>query len=251
MTDLRAQLSAVRKELSDLLFEQQQMLLVVGPNLEARFRALVGKYQTELQGLQLDNRRLKRALELCRASLQTQTHLDAPALKQQLDQELWEWRRRLSDEKDRQEAAEQRLKRLRSAETSAVLRSLYRQLVKRLHPDLHPGQGEAEQRLWFDTQQAYQWGDWARLETLLATADDYEVEQTEAELERLMRRRGELSQALQQMRGQFPFSLGDQLEDERWVQSQSASLKLEIVMERQRGQKLQAMLEEFGADLLG
>lgn len=241
---LRAQLRQVRKELAEMLFEQQQMLLVVGPNLEARYQTLVGRYETELQEVRLGTRRLKRMLELQRSAHQRGESQSPQQLAEQLDRELWEWRRRLTEQRDRQEAAEQRLRRLRSADSSAVLRSLYRQLVKRLHPDLNPDQSENEKQMWFETQQAYQWGDWARLETLLAVCDE-EFPETEEELERLRARRHELSEALLELRERFPHSIATRLDDPEWVQAQTAPLKLEIVLERQKLARLQAMVEEF------
>lgn len=234
----------VRRELSELLFEQQQLLLVQGPNLEARFQALLGKYQSELEQTRLDLRRARRSLELRRASLVRGQALDLVALERQLDQELWEYRRRIQDQKDKQEASELRLRKLRSAEASAAMRSLYRQLVKRLHPDLHPHQNPQQQQLWFDVQKSYQWGDWERLETLLAVTED-EFEESPEELERLRTRLKGLSLDLQQLRQSFPFSLAQQLEDKAWVEQQVAHLKLEIVLERQRLAKVDSVLQEF------
>lgn len=237
-------LRQVRKELAELLFDQQQLLLVLGPNLEARYQAQLGKFQSELEQVRLDLRRARRSLELRRASHVRGDRIDEVQLERQLDQELWEYRRQLTDQKDKQEAAEQRLRKLRSPETSAAMRSLYRQLVKRLHPDLHPHQSSQQQQLWFEVQMAYQWADWARLETLLAVTDE-EYEDTPEELLRLRTRLSELSQALLQLRDTFPFSLQNQLDDPLWVEQQAAQLKLEIVLERQRLSKVQAVLQEF------
>ena len=241
---LRDLIRQVRRELSDLLFEQQQLLLVQGPNLEARYQSMVGKYQSELEQVQLDLRRARRSLELRRASLVRGEAVGLDALERQLDQELWQYRRRLQDQKDKQEASEQRLRKLRSAETSAAMRSLYRQLVKRLHPDLNPHQNPQQQQLWFDVQKSYQWGDWERLETLLAVTED-DFEETPEELSRLQARLKQLSLDLQQLRQTFPFSLARQLEDKAWVDQQVAQLKLEIVLERQRLAKVDSVLQEF------
>ena len=124
----------LRRELAELLFEQQQLLLVQGPNLEARYQAALGKYQNELEQLRLDLRRARRSLELRRSCLVRGQDLDVAALEHQLDQELWQYRRHLQDQKDKQEASEQRLRKLRSPEASAAMRSLYRQLeIGRAH----------------------------------------------------------------------------------------------------------------------
>ena len=90
----------------------------------------------------------------------------------------------------------------------------------------------------------YQWGDWERLETLLAVSED-EFEETPEELQRLQTRLKQLSLDLQQLRQTFPFSLAQQLEDKAWLEQQVAQLKLEIVLERQRLAKVDSVLQEF------
>lgn len=243
-SELRSQLLQVRKEISELLFEQQQLLWVTGPNLEARYLAAIGRYDKELQQVQLDIRRARRHLEIRRAALQKNLQLVHEDVEKQLDLEFLQWRRQLDEEDERQAANQQRLRRLRSPESSSIQRSLYRQLVKRLHPDLHPQQTPHQQQLWFEVQQAYQWADWEKLETLLAVSDD-EFEESLQELERLRQRLSQLSQDLQELRQRFPFNLGGQLEDECWVEQQAGQRKLQILLERQRLNKLEAMLQEF------
>lgn len=238
-------LRQLRRELGELLFEHQQMLLVQGPNLEARFQARIGKFQNELEQLRLDHRRARRHLEM-RRSLHTRGEpIDPAALERQLDLELWEYRRRLTDLKDRQEAAELRLRRLRSPETSAAMRSLYRLLVRALHPDLHPHQSPFQQQLWFEVQQAYQVSDAARLETILAVVEEEKDDDSPEEEARLRTRLRQLSENIRDLRQAFPFSVAGQLDDPQWVESQVNQLKLEIVLERQRLSKVQAVLQEF------
>lgn len=242
--DLRARLKAVRKELSELLFEQQHLLLVVGPNLEARYQQVIGRYEAELAQLELELRRTRRALELSRARVALGGSVDPLEIESQLDLELADYRRQAEEQRDRLEAAERRLQRLRSPETSAAVRSLYRQLVRRLHPDLFPEQSEQQRQLWFEVQQAYQWGDWQKLEMLLAVCDE-EFSETPEELLRLEQRRSRLSQDLLELRQSFPFVHQQALGDENWIQQRSAALKLQIVLARQRLEKLRILLSEY------
>lgn len=53
----------------------------------------------------------------------------------------------------------------------ADAKQLYRQLAKRLHPDMNGGLSPEETEMWFEVQQAYEDRDLSRLEALLAIAD--------------------------------------------------------------------------------
>ncbi len=53
----------------------------------------------------------------------------------------------------------------------ARLKALYRRLVRRLHPDLRADGNAAVSALWHEVQEAYQAGDVARMEILLALSD--------------------------------------------------------------------------------
>jgi hypothetical protein len=56
-------------------------------------------------------------------------------------------------------------------EPQSRLKELYRQLVRRLHPDTMTGNNAAVSAIWHDVQDAYRTGNVDRLETLLAMTD--------------------------------------------------------------------------------
>ena len=51
---------------------------------------------------------------------------------------------------------------------SQRLKTAYRTVVRRLHPDMNPDRSEYDQQLWHDAQDAYEKGDLERLEAILA-----------------------------------------------------------------------------------
>lgn len=51
------------------------------------------------------------------------------------------------------------------------LKTAYRAVVRRLHPDLNPGLGDYDRQLWHEAQSAYERGDTERLETILAVGE--------------------------------------------------------------------------------
>ena len=244
MLALKSQLRQVRQELGDLLYQQQHLLLVLGPNLEARYHSLIGKLELELVQAQLESRRLKRQIELCRSQLARFAAIDHAEVQQTLDRELASWRRQIREHRQRLEDSEKRLQSLASPETSAIVRSLYRQLVKRFHPDLNPQQSQDRAQLWYAVQKSYQQRNWRQMETLLAATDE-EWDESPSELARLSSRCEELKHDLDELQKQFPYHLERQLEDPDWVQKRDGELKLIILLERQRALKLAAVLQEL------
>jgi hypothetical protein len=244
VNEFASALNQARKELAELVFEQQNLLLVVGPNLEARFLARLGGLELELLQQQIENRRLIRQIELCRAALNQQQSLPREAIVAQLEEELADWRRQLRERQDKIQGSQSRLKKLLTPESSAAVRTLYRQLVKRLHPDLHPHPSERQKELWYAAQQAYQLSDWARMETLLAVTDE-EWDETPEELARMRSRCADLRDDIGRLRQQYPHNVAERLQDEEWIRGQEGQLKLRILLERQRTAKLQAVLQEF------
>lgn len=61
----------------------------------------------------------------------------------------------------------------------ADIKQIYRQLAKRLHPDINGGLSAEETEMWFEVQQAYDDRDLARLEALLALAERHAAEREE------------------------------------------------------------------------
>ncbi len=51
-------------------------------------------------------------------------------------------------------------------DTDRHYKTLYRQLLRKLHPDFHPNQSAEEKSLWHELQDAYEWRDIGRLEKI-------------------------------------------------------------------------------------
>ena len=51
------------------------------------------------------------------------------------------------------------------------LKTVYRAVVRRLHPDMNPGLSDYDRQLWYEAQSAYEKGDIERLETILAVGE--------------------------------------------------------------------------------
>jgi hypothetical protein len=82
------------------------------------------------------------------------------------------------------EAPTQRKSAKKASDESAI-KQIYRQLARRLHPDINGNLSAHERELWFEVQQAYDDRDLARLEALLAMAEREAEEGDEARVEKI------------------------------------------------------------------
>ncbi len=121
------------------------------------------------------------------------------------------------------------------------LRALHRELVKRLHPDLHADQTDDERRLFGMVQEAYKQGSLVMLRSIevatsyLATDDtqaDGTTEELSAELELLGAQLRVLQERLEALKSMPPYTFAERLADAEWVHRRTQELKQEI--ERQQ-----------------
>lgn len=168
------ELVATRHRIIDTLFEIDEIHLQVNPQILAEYAGAVGYLETDLYRWQLKARRLRRKATLLRAAVNRGETLSDEVLDEGLDVEFEAWEEELSRRMAEQMARLEYLtgsRELSPAETAEVKR-LHRLLVKRLHPDIHPGQTDEERRFFAIAQAAYEAGDLQCLQAV-ATATEY------------------------------------------------------------------------------
>ena len=259
---LRRNIQEVRAQIADVLMEIDKLTLQVKRQIEVDYAVKVGCYENELLQAQIAARRAKRRLELAQARCNRVEALDEDALEQGLDQEFEEWEAQLAQQVDDYLAKLEWRTRARELMPHEVreLRELHRELVKRLHPDLHPQQSEDEERLFQIMQGAYKNGDLETLRSLqaatayLAQPDEDGGETADAlyaEYELLCAQLRVTQERLEAIKGMPPFTLLDQLNDPEWVCERVEELKAAIAQQKEAkrayDQRYQQLLARVGA----
>ena len=168
------ELVATRRRIIEVLFEIDEIRLQVNPQILAEYAGAVGYLENDLYSWQLKARRLRREATLLRAAVNRGETLSNEELNAALDVEFQAWEEELSRRMADQLARLEYLtgsRELSPSETAEAKR-LHRLLVKRLHPDIHPGQSDEERRFFAIAQAAYKAGDLQSLEAV-ATATEY------------------------------------------------------------------------------
>ena len=139
----------IRQQITDLLMEIEHVSLQVNPQIEVDYAIKIGCYENELLQAQIAARRAKHKFGLAQARKNRGEEINEELIEQELDEEFAVWEAQLTAQ------VQDYLSKLETrAGTRALLpheqkelRALHRELVKRLHPDLHAHQSEEERRL--------------------------------------------------------------------------------------------------------
>ncbi|MCA1963921.1 MAG: DnaJ domain-containing protein [Prosthecobacter sp.] len=248
LLDLIAEL---RSRLAGLLTQSHDLIHIVRPNLYALYQTKLGPWELEKLKAQFRIARLKRILELSQAAL---NHGQPPNLEQildQVDEDLTLWQVKLKEATQKLAQAELRLSHLHTDEHNKDLKKLYYDLVKQLHPDLHPNQDHGSHQLWQQVQDAYEAGDLEKLRALSLLLKDNTpaegspdaLEQLQAQRTMLENRITELQQKITEIESQPPFTLREDLANEDWITKRRLALEQETEPLKAQADALEKQLQ--------
>lgn len=241
----------LRMELAQLLTEAHDLVHTLRPNLLALYQTKLGAWELEKLKAQFRVARLKRTIELVQAALNRGGKPDMFQIEAQVKEEQVLWEKKVTEAAAKLQSAEHRLAHLLPDEQNAELKKLYHQLVKQLHPDLHPDQPAGDKLLWQQVQDAYDAGDLEKLRALSLllnnpqppenTADALEKLQTEHAM--LEKRIGDIEAKIEQLESQPPFTLREDLENEVWIAMKRTTIEKETEPLQAQASALEKHLE--------
>lgn len=254
---LREECRDLAAELANLVFQHDSLVTELIPALEAEYLTKLGPGRTRVLEIQLENRRLQRRIEAIQACLNRGRAPDLERIDQALEEELSSWTEEVARQRREVEKARQGLIEPMPAAELRSLRSLYRELVKLLHPDLNPVTPERA-RLWLQVQQAWQQGDAQGLELLADLARRLEgratweetsaLDRLAAERDRLKTHVQRVAARVQELRRSFPCDHQERLSDPGWLEEQDRenrkTLELELRSREALQRRLRLLLEE-------
>jgi hypothetical protein len=188
--------------------------------------------------MEIEAARLKREIELVQAMVNAGREIDYGVIEEALSGEFADWQAKL--EEQAQGFAEDRrvLDHLIDPGTTERIRKVFRILVRRLHPDLHPEQATRDAELWHRVLAAYEANDLDELDALevLTRKEEMpsvnpsgnavdvlrdEISSRRAQLDRLLNRMAD-------MRKRWPFDQIALLDDKEATKSKQTELDQRI-----------------------
>ena len=234
---LREQIRSVREAIVEMLARIDHITLQELPQIRVDYAVKIGCWEQELLEAELAGRRARRRLALAQAAANRGQQIDLSPIDAQLDAELADWQAKVEAARLSYEAAlKARLEgRPLSRADAREVKSLYRTLVKRLHPDVCHG-GEREAAMFKMAQAAYAKGDIDALRSLeVATrhmdpaSDDLDescdASELEHELELARIEEGVVRERLEQLEECEEMRLGDLLNSTEWLTRRTTQLR--------------------------
>jgi len=233
------QIREARARIADLLLEVDDIVLQVNPRIQAEYATKIGYLENDLLKWQVEARRARRRYALAQARANAGARVAADEFEAQLDDELADWNRLIARNIESFLQAAERMagSRALSPSESREVKQLHRELIRRLHPDLHPGQSDEGLRFFRVAQAAYEQGNLQVLRSVAvategmgAAPDDSALDDdaAAAELELVLAHERVVQQQLDDLKRTNPYALRELLEDGEWLVRRTEELKRQI-----------------------
>ena len=252
--NLKSEVEKLRAELSMLLVEFDELVLVECKNIEMTYMRAIGGLEYKSFELDCAVRRLKRKAELIQACRNRQEKTVLPDIEKALDVEFAEYQEKL-----RKQIADMNTALLRkshgktfSEETFREHKQLYHAIVKALHPDLHPGQDRERVLLFQRAVDAYKSGDTVGLRAIAAMVANPALPdatpptaQRVIEKERLVKSVQAIKERIAETKAKFPYTMKALLNSPEKIEKRKAELEESIKMSNETLAAYQARIDEL------
>ena len=261
---LKEEYERLQLEYAALVAERDELENSEGPRLTALYMEAVGQLQYEVLVLRYEIALLKQKRDLLQAYKNRGEKADLNYVDEQVEATAKTYNENIQREEEKIKQAKAYIEEQKEEEKKnqedekRELRDLYRKLVHRLHPDLHPEQTEWEKELFLKVQDAYEKGDLERLRDLSQQleagmpADVVDNETTEEWEERVNQLKDEISKIREEIARilqEFPFTYRERLNNPEWISQTQNMLRQEIAelkKEKTRLEKIVSIMEKGG-----
>lgn len=252
---LQKEIEKLRVSLSMLILERDELRFVICKNLESAYMLQLGGLEYDAYKLFCRLRRLYRKIEIIQAKQNRQEKVDLSEIEKALDDEFAAYQKRLEEQIEKMnEAMRRRECETLSESDAAELKSLYRQVVKELHPDLHPDASEAQVELFAHAAAAYQNGDLQAMRVIREAIGDpasqpdagqETMKQLVQDKNRLQGMIRDVQENIREIKTTYPYTLREILQSPEQVAKKKESLKEMIRMYTEQISACQAKVNEM------
>ncbi len=204
-----SEIKELKEQLMHLIFEYDDLVSHVCPDIEVRYVLEFGMDEYELYEIELEIEKLERKLEL----IEAESNVDLNKIDKKLDNEFEESERQLKAQINEINYLKgNELKRL-SSDDLKKLRQTYLMLIEKLHPDLNPNQNFLDLSLFIKAENSFKTDDLEALESVTRILPE-EDNQEMPEIEDLKGSILEFEGKIYLVENEYPYNKKELLDDE-------------------------------------
>ncbi|MBL7014220.1 MAG: hypothetical protein ISR83_07345 [Candidatus Marinimicrobia bacterium] len=230
--DLQNKIFSLKISLVKAIEEREYLLRTVKPSIEANYQLKIGVFQIELTQIEVEARRLKKMIHKIQADINQDRKPDIVKIEKELEKEFQKWYRQIKNEAEKIEKAQNRFNNQMTDSQSAEFKKLFRELVKKLHPDINSNLSEAEKEVWLKVLHAYNHGDLEELRALsvlMESSNDgeqipKEKNELQSQVDSLTIHLKRTEEEITTIQNAHPFDLIDPLDDKSWVENKQSEI---------------------------
>lgn len=252
--ELRTYVRSLQSELSQLLFERDELAFQTCRQIEALYISRIGVLECKVYEFTNNLHRIRRKLEMIRAKMIQEEEVRVDEIDAELDKEYQEFVKRLSELKESIDRTVRRMgAETLSDEESKEFKTRYNKILKKLHPDLNPNITESERNLLEQAINAFERADITTLKmietAIMEIASDEGAPSAYDDLlrerDRLSAARNRLLQEIERIKASFPYNQLPFLNDEAKVAEKEAELHSTLELLKERYVSEEAKLKEL------
>ena len=255
---LKDEYERLQQEYSELVAKRDDLLQHEGPLLEALYMTTIGQLLYEELCLQQDIALLKYERDLFQAYENRGEEPDFEEILEKVEETAKTFNENLKKEEEKRKKAkayyeEHQEEQGKQKEAERIeLKAIYKRLVHRLHPDLHPEQTEWERELFLKVQEAYEKQDLNALRQLeeelnsgisSEEMDNETVEEWEERIQKLKELISAIKEEITRIENGFPFTYRTNLYDQEWVSATQEEIRVRIELLHKEKERLEKIIE--------
>ena len=226
------ELRNLRERFTDLIEERDELVYHICPAIKADYVAKVGALETKVINLQLNVHSIKHKIELVRKRTNQGKEVIIEEIEAELEAEKDVFEQEIIANNKVMLELEQILSDPFEKKSVAEVKTIYKNIVKAIHPDINPDITEDEKELFFKAVEAYENADLKKLsiiETAIVTdeesiASEKSPEILEEKCQKLRSGINDLEFEISEIKSDVPYTWKDFLADEKAVNERRSVL---------------------------
>lgn len=224
------EISNLKEQISKLILKRDQILFVECENIKMKYNLCFGSLEYKLFKLQCDVQKQKRKIEMIRTFLNRDEKPNFDLIENKLDEEFKNYKNVLNNILDNiNDALDRNNSESLSDEEIKELKSQYRKIVKKLHPDLNSDITDRELKLFQKAVEAYKNADLDTINYIAELVDDIDIKDEKNnvldEAIRLKNIINKLNEKIETIKCEYPYNLNEFIKDEIVIENKKKELK--------------------------